>query len=298
MQVCVLGPLIVRDGLVEVAAGGRLQRRVLARLAMDAGRPVSLDDLDQAAWGDEPPPAARHTIATYIFRLRRLGLAISTAADRYTLETPTDVGQVDGLAADSRRAAEDHEPGRALAAIRDALALSRGRPLIDLDDLPEATIAAAQLNELVESLREELLTLELDEGRPADLIAQARRLTVDQPYRERRWELLMLALYRAGRQAEALDAYAECRRRLLDDLGLDPGTSLRRMQQAVLAQDPALEPPRAASTSPAANADTGHRVPGTSTRLIGRASEQADLSEVWERTRLVTLLGPPGAGKT
>ena len=309
MQVCVLGPLIVRDGTVEVAAGGRLQRRVLARLAMDGGRPVSLDDLEQAAWGDEPPPAARHTIATYIFRLRRLGLAISTAADRYTLETPTDVGQVDGLADDSRRAAEDHEPGRALEAIRDALALSRGRPLIDLDDLPEATITAAQLNELVESLREELLTLELDEGRPADLIAQARRLTVDQPYRERRWELLMLALYRAGRQAEALDAYAECRRRLLDDLGLDPGTALRRMQQAVLAQDPALDPPvrvvQAAGAGTEARGATRraatpepNRVPGTSTRLIGRTSEQRDLAEAWQRSRLVTLLGPPGAGKT
>lgn len=143
MQVCVLGPLIVRDGTVEVAAGGRLQRRVLARLAMDGGRPVSLDDLEQAAWGDEPPPAARHTIATYIFRLRRLGLAISTAADRYTLETPTDVGQVDGLADDSRRAAEDHEPGRALEAIRDALALSRGRPLIDLDDAANGDAGAA-----------------------------------------------------------------------------------------------------------------------------------------------------------
>ena len=79
-------------------------------------------------------------------------------------------------------------------------------------------------------------------GRPS-WSPQARQLAAAQPYRERRWELLMLALYRAGRQAEALDAYAECRRRLLDDLGLDPGTALRRMQQAVLAQDPALEPP-------------------------------------------------------
>lgn len=309
MRVCVLGPLIVRDGPIEVAPGGRVQRRVLARLAMDAGRPVSLDDLEQAVWGDEPPPAARHTIATYIFRLRRLGLAISTADDRYILETPTDVGEVEGLAENSRRAAEDHDPGRAAAAVRDALALSRGRPLVDLDDLPEATIASARLDELVESLREDLLTLELDEGRPADLIAQARRLTAEQPYRERRWELLMLALYRAGRQAEALDAYAECRRRLLDDLGLDPGTALRRMQQAVLAQDPALDPPVRAVETAGATITAGratrrgarperNRVPGTSTRLIGRAPEQRDLAEAWQRSRLVTLLGPPGAGKT
>jgi hypothetical protein len=119
----------------------------------------------------------------------------------------------------------------------------------------------------------------------------------------------MLALYRASRQAEALDAYAECRRRLLDDLGLDPGVGLRRMQQAVLAQDPVLDPPVQSTRATAATGlarvapEAGPgleptRIPGTSTRLIGRAMEQRDLAEVWDRARLVTLLGPPGAGKT
>ena len=294
MRVCVLGPLVVRDGTTDVAAGGPIQRRLLARLAMDAARQVSLDDLEQAAWGDDPPLAARHTLATYVFRLRRLGLAIRSAHDGYILETPTDIGEFDALASASRSAAQGHDPERAAVAIRAALALRRGQPLLDLADLTEATIAAARLDELVESLREELLTLELDRAGPADLVAQARQLAAEQPYRERRWELLMLVLYRAGRQAEALDAYAECRRRLLDDLGLDPGMALRRMQQAVLAQDPALDPPVRIVES----AGEPNRVPGTSTRLIGRASEQLDLAEAWQRSRLVTLLGPPGAGKT
>src|SRR5664279_3164181 len=309
MRVCVLGPLVVQDGTTDVAAGGPIQRRLLARLAMDAGRQVSLDDLEQAAWGDDPPLTARHTLATYVFRLRRLGLAIRSAHDGYILETPTDIGEFDALASASRSAAQGHDPQRAAVAIRAALALRRGQPLLDLADLTEATIAAARLDELVESLREELLTLELDRARPADLIAQARQLAAEQPYRERRWELLMLVLYRAGRQAEALDAYAECRRRLLDDLGLDPGMALRRMQQAVLAQDPALDPPvrvvQAAGAETEARGATRraatpepNRVPGTSTRLIGRASEQRDLAEAWQRSRLVTLLGPPGAGKT
>ena len=309
MQVGFLGPLTIRDGRAEIPAGGRLQRRVLARLAMEAGTPVATDDLEGAAWGDDPPVAARHTIATHVFRLRRLGLEIATQDDRYVLVASTDAGDLERLAAESRRALLDGDPMRAIGALREALALWRGRPLADLDDLPEATIVAARLDELVESLREELLSLELDHGRPAALIAEARQLAAAQPYRERRWELLMLALYRAGRQADALDAYAECRRRLLDDLGLDPGMALRRMQQAVLAQDPILEPPvqPTAGTSagdPARGAPTlgssvePSRIPGTSTRLIGRSVERRDLAEVWDRARLVTVLGPPGAGKT
>jgi DNA-binding SARP family transcriptional activator/predicted ATPase len=298
MQVCVLGPLLIQADGSEVPAGSRLQRRVLARLAMDGGRPVSVDDLEQAVWGDDPPSSARHTIATHVFRLRRLGLVITTRDDRYVLETPTDVDELERVVAASNSALEARDLAGAAQALRQTVSMWRGQPLVDIDDLPEARIVATRLEELVDRLREDLLAIELDEGHAAELVGLARQLADEQPYRERRWELLMLALYRAGRQADALDAYAECRRRLLDDLGLDPGTSLRRMQQAVLAQDPALEPPSAATTSTAEDTDTGHRVPGTSTRLIGRTGEQADLAEVWERARLVTLLGPPGAGKT
>jgi predicted ATPase/DNA-binding SARP family transcriptional activator/tetratricopeptide (TPR) repeat protein len=309
MQVCVLGPLLVRDGATEVAAGGPLQRRVLARLAMDGGRPVDPSELEAAVWGDEPPLAARHTIASHVFRLRRLGLAIETADDRYVLRTPTDIEALERLAADGRQALGRGDRAAAESALRAALALGRGRPLADLEDLPEARIVASRLEELVEGLREELLMVELDGGRPPELVARARQLATEQPYRERRWALLMLILYRAGRQAEALDAYAECRRRLIDDLGLDPGSSLRRMQQAVLSQDPILDSPAATSALAAGTSlppgqpspesePVVARIPGTSTRLIGRATEQRDLAEVWNRARLVTLLGPPGAGKT
>jgi predicted ATPase/DNA-binding SARP family transcriptional activator len=311
VQVCILGRLVIRAERSDVPAGGRRQRRVLARLAMDAGQPVAIDDLEQAVWGDDPPPAARHTIATHVFRLRRLGVSIATVDDGYALETPTDAVEAERLVATARAAITTHDPDGAIELLREALSAWRGEPLVDIDDLPEARIAGARLAELAEGLREELLSLELDGNHPEDLIGRSRKLVDEQPYRERRWELLMLALYRAGRQANALDAYAECRQRLLDDLGIDPGTSLRRMQQAVLAQDPTLE----SSTSRASTVRTGERletagsepappslepsrIPGTSTRLIGRALEQRDLAEAWDRTRLVTLLGPPGAGKT
>jgi len=110
MQVCVLGSLLIRDGPTEVAAGGPVQRRILARLAMDAGKPVDPTELEVAAWGEDPPPAARHTIASHIFRLRRLGLAIETTDDRYVLQSVTDVGEVERLSNEGRRAADGRNP--------------------------------------------------------------------------------------------------------------------------------------------------------------------------------------------
>ncbi len=310
MRVCILGPLLIEGPVGDVPTGGRLQRRVLARLAMEAGRPVVLDDLEEAVWGDHRPRAGRHTIATHVFRLRALGLEIATRRDTYTLATPTDADALDRLVADARAAQERDDAAAAIATSRAALSLWRGQPLPELDDLPDAGIVRARLEDVAEDLRERLLALELEVLPAAELTPFARELVDGQPYRERRWELLMLALYRAGRQADALDAFAECRRRLVDDLGLDPGPALRRMQQAILSQDPSLEPSRPPEASDAPDARGGAapatssthagppRVPGVSTRLIGRATELQDLADVWSRARLGTLLGPPGAGKT
>jgi len=309
--VCILGPLLIAGPDGVVPAGGRLQRRVLARLAMDAGRPVAPDDLEEGVWGDDRPRAGRHTIATHVFRLRGLGLDIATRGDAYVLETPTDVDALDRLIAEARAAEERDDVPAAVASAREALALWRGRPLPELDNLPDAGVVRARLEDGVEDLRERLLSQELQIRPAAELTTSARGLVDGHPYRERRWELLMLTLYRAGRQADALDAFAECRRLLLDDLGLDPGPSLRRMQQAILSQDPSLEAPgqvpspldrdgRAGTgeASVLATPPRPPRVPGVSTRLIGRAGEQRDLADLWSRARLGTLLGPPGAGKT
>ncbi len=310
MQVCVLGPLVIREGSSTVPVGGAVQRRILARLALEPGSSVTFDELEQAAWGDDPPVASRHTIAGHVFRLRRLGIDVETAGDRYRLRTTSDLVELTQLATESRAAREAGDTHRASSCIGLALALSRGRPFAELDDLPEVAIAAARIEDLIEDLREARLTLAIDERASTEVIADARRMVAEQPYRERRWELLMLALYRAGRQAEALDAYAQCRRRLVDDLGIDPGVSLRRMQQAVLAQDPALDPPandvpadaRAVGAEASALGGQPARdrllMPGTSTRLIGREETLEDLAEAGVRARLVSIVGPPGAGKT
>lgn len=294
MLVCILGPVQVRDGSTEVALGGRRQRRVLTGLALGRGRPVSWEALESAAWGDEPPATSRHTIATHVLRLRATGLTISNTASGYCLKTPIDAVEFEGSVESARRLAGS-DPEGSIALLREAVALWRGRPLPELDHLPEAEIEAARLEEVVQAAREQLLRAELMVGRADDLVGSARSLVAEEPYREHRWELLMIALYRSGRQAEALDVYSQARDRLRDELGVEPGPALQRMQQAVLAQDPALD------AQPGDGDGAGvprSRVPGTATRLIGRAQERQDLTEVWERARLCTLVGPPGAGKT
>ena len=142
--------------------------------------------------------------------------------DGYCLESPTDAAELERLIAAGRGAAQD-DPRQACSLLGAALALWRSRPYPELDHVEEAIIEARRLDDLADSAREALLAAQLETGMAEDLVSDARRLAAEQPYRERRWELLMLALYRSGSQAEALDAYAEARRRLLDDLGLEPG---------------------------------------------------------------------------
>ena len=228
-----------------------------------------------------------------MLRLRQAGLAIRTTRDGYCLESPTDAAELERLIAASRDAAPG-DPQQACSLLGAALALWRSRPFPELDHVEEAIIEARRLEDVAEGAKEALLAAQLETGMSQDLVSTARRLAAEQPYRERRWELLMLALYRSGSQAEALDAYAEARRRLVDDLGLEPGPGLRRMEHAVLSQDPGLERPGPPGGGPWPSSS----VPGAATRLIGRARERGELDEAWTRARLVTLVGPPGAGKS
>ncbi len=281
---------------VVVPVGGRQARRILARLALGAHREVTVGALAQAAWSDHPPATARHTIATHVLRLRQAGLAIRTTSGGYCLDTPTDVEQLD-LARATGPGAET-----SVRQWRRTLSLWRDRPFVDLDHVPEAVIEAARLEEAVETIREDLLAAELDglavgdadgpagELAPLDLVGTARQLAEQQPYRERRRELLMLALYRAGRQAGALDAYAEARHVLVEDLGLEPGPSLRRMQHAVLSQDPALDVAARQENLPVPAA----AVPGTPT--LTEFSTGAAIAE--EARHLFAGLGDPlGEGR-
>jgi DNA-binding SARP family transcriptional activator len=198
VRVCVLGSLEVEGDGGLIPVGGPQARRVVARLALDAGRAVSVDALADDAWGEDQPATARHTIATHVLRLRRAGLLIDTVPEGYALRTPTDVDDFERLAIAARTDAK-REPRRAARAYLRAIGLWRGEPFPELTDLAERNPVAARLDDQIATLREEWLAAELDAGEPAEWIGPSRDLTAAHPYRERGWQLLMLAPTRSTR---------------------------------------------------------------------------------------------------
>lgn len=298
MRVDVLGPVAVRDGAANVAIGGPRQRAVIAVLGLLGGTVVATPQLADAVWAGSPPRTAEHTLHNYVLRLRRLGLAIVRIDDGYRLDTPTDAAEVEQAVA-SAHSLPRQSRAATLAA---ALGLVRGAPGHGLAESDVVRARCAGLAEVIETLREDAAAAALDGAASAAsagrLVSDLRGLVTSEPYRERRWELLMLALYRAGRQSEALEAFAEARELLARDLGIDPSPVLRRVQQAVLSQDPALAAVDGVAATPAAMAGGGRALPGLATRLVGRVEDRAALRAALESSRLVTLLGPLGVGKT
>jgi WD40 repeat protein/serine/threonine protein kinase len=244
MEFRVLGSLeVTREGR-PVALGGPKQRLVLAHLLIRANRLVPADTLIEEIWGDEPPDAARSALQAYVSRLRKtLGDGrIEGRPPGYVLHAGSD--EVDAARFEFlvQRAADhgDGDPRRTADLLEEALGLWRGRPLADLADEPSLAPEVARLEELLLAAREDQIDAALGLGRPVD-VAELERLTVEHPLRERLWGQLMLALYRTGRQAEALDAYRRAREVLTEDLGIDPSPDLQRLHERILRQDPLLE---------------------------------------------------------
>jgi DNA-binding SARP family transcriptional activator/ABC-type branched-subunit amino acid transport system substrate-binding protein len=244
-----LGPLEVRDGGRALHLGGVRQRSVLAILLLHAGHVVPADTLIDELWGDAPPADAASALQQHVSRLRRLldpHAVVETVAPGYLVRPPpgsTDVARFEALRAEGRDHLAAGRAGEAAEALRAALGQWRGRALADLAHEQFAVAAV----EALEEERLEALELRVDAdlalGRHAELVAELRTLAARHPLRERLRAQLVLALYRCGRQAEALEAYADARRALVDELGLEPGPDLRRLQQAVLRQEPGLELP-------------------------------------------------------
>jgi WD40 repeat protein/DNA-binding SARP family transcriptional activator/energy-coupling factor transporter ATP-binding protein EcfA2 len=246
MEFRVLGPLEVLERGDRVPLGGPKQRLVLAALLVHANRLVPADSLIDDIWGDEPPDAARSALQAYISRLRKI-LGPDRLEGRppgYVLHAEpeeVDAALFERLVHDARERL-GADPKTSADLLDRALLLWRGTPLADLGDSTALRPEAARLEELHVGALEDRMEASLALGRPADA-AQLERLVVEHPLRERFWGQLMLTLYRAGRQADALDAYRRARSVLSDELGIDPSPELQKLHERILRQDPGLSPP-------------------------------------------------------
>jgi len=303
MQVRLFGELeAVAEG-VPVLVRGAKQRALLALLALQRGRPVSADRLIDVLWGDGQASNPANALQAQIGQLRRTfgAAAILTSEAGYALAVgPDDVDVVrfGQLVAEGRRLAGDGEAALASAALGEALGLRRGEPLAEFADAGFADAERAHLDELTLVAVEARAGADLMLGRHGELAGELEAQCRQHPLRERLWELLILALYRAGRQAEALRAYTEVRDRLVDELGIDPGPALRELQTRILAQDPSLAPASPAPVPAAAPPSSAGNLRARLSRFVGRDAELRQLCEAVRSSRLVTLTGPGGTGKT
>ena len=306
MRIGLLGALEVHDDAGrDVAISGTKLRSLLAVLALHAGRAVPTDQLVDALWGEDPPPAVRNGLQGLASKLRRaLGSpgSVTMRGGAYALELPpeaVDVHRYERLVADARGAATAGDATTALELLSEADALWRGDPLADFTYDDFAALTIGRLSELRLSAVEERLDLELTAGRHLAAIPELEVLVRSHPLRERPRGLLMLALYRAGRQADALQVFQEVRRQLADELGLDPGPELRQLESAILAQDPSLDAPDVPVVAvPTASPPKRMVIPEPLTAIVGREHELEELSRCLAEHRLVTLVGPGGVGKT
>ncbi len=282
MDFRILGPLEVRDGSRPLALGGGRQRALLAILLLHRNEIVSTDRLIDELWGESPPLGARKTLRAYVSRLRRaIGASgarrqrpaaipsanpghgvLLTRGHGYVLEIEPgelDLNTFEWLVREGREAAETGNPTQAAILLREADSLWRGRPLADLEFEPFARVEVRRLEDLRLEAVEDRIDADLVLGRHATLCPELEALAAEHPVRERLHAQLMLALYRSGRQAEALEAYQRTRTRLSEELGLEPGHRLRSLQAQILNQDPSLTP---TEWPPVGKADPGRERSG------------------------------------
>jgi DNA-binding SARP family transcriptional activator len=239
----ILGPLEVVRGGVSLPLGGQKHRALLALLVLHADRVVSNDQIVESLWGENPPRTASGSIQNSISHLRKL-----LGAERLITKVPGYVLHIDEDELDADRARTLLTEARSAPSedrvelLRRAESLWRGPPLADFTYGAFAQTAIAQLEELRLSIREERIGYELESGRSGELIPELEALVGEHPLRERLRGQLMLALYRSGRQADALHAYQEARRALLEQLGIDPGPALQQLHNAILRQERSLDP--------------------------------------------------------
>jgi YVTN family beta-propeller protein len=261
----VLGPFQVVEGGRALSIGSYKQRALLAILLLERNRVVSRDRLIDLLWGERPPPSAPNSIHIYVSNLRKVlgDERLSRRDHGYILVLESDhldLGRFERLLAEGRQALIAGEAARAAEILREALAIWRGSPLEDFASESFAQTEIARLEELRLAALEERIEADLALGRHAELVPELEALVRGNRFRERLWAQLMLALYRADRQAEALEAYRHARRTLVEELGLEPGRRLQDLERAMLSHDHRLEPPPAAARSRRRATPAGARV--------------------------------------
>ena len=293
MEFRILGPLqLVRAG-AEVPLA-RKQRTLLALLLLEAGRVVPTDRLIEDLWQSRPPPSAVVTLRSYVSRLRTLldpDAEVIAHAGGYRLETAAlhvDSRRFEQLVREGEEALAHGLARTARDRFRTGLALWRGRALADVAEDGVLALESSRLEELRLSALEGRIEAELALGRHAELAGELERLVGEHRLRERLWRQLMLALYRCGRQADALAAYARVREILTTELGLEPGEELRRLQQEVLRQ----EVPTVRRLGRRDN------LPAPLSSFIGRERELEEVERLLREARLLTVTGVGGVGKT
>lgn len=297
MRFGILGPFEVADDQGrELALGGRKQRSVLAILLLHAGEALSSERLIDELWGERAPRSAANTIHVYVSNLRKAlgdGVLVTGPAGYVLRAEEIDAGRFEALAAAGRRALRDGAPGDASEALGRALGLWRGPALADFAYEAFAQSEIARLEEARLAAIEDWIDARLALGEHAELVAELGALVGEHPLRERLHGQLMIALYRCGRQAEALEVFQRARAHLADELGLEPGPALKALQAQILSQDARLAPGGLAG-------DGAH----ISSSLLERSAELTTLSDRLEEVReglggrLVLVRGEAGIGKT
>ena len=309
MRFGVLGPLEVRSASGQVTIRGVKERRLLGLLLSHANSVVPVDDIIEGLWGTDPPPSAARSVQVYVVRVRKMLApdgadgAVARQGAGYVLRAArddVDALQFADLVARAREAAAEGAPDVAAVALRSALALWRGAPYADFQDTLFGTTAAAHLGEMRLAALEARIEADLALGRHAEVTAELETLVREHPLRERLWALLMLALYRSGRQSDALLAFQRARGHLVGEIGVEPGPELRAVETAVLAQDPGLAAPDPRAAGPP-DPPAGLRRAGPV--FAGRDEILACLRGLWAeaehgRGGVVLVSGPAGSGRT